>query len=157
VVLSHGGAVSGFVAQNTVIPATRSAVVMLANTDFAAIGPLNATLVGKLLPRIDVPKIDGPAALDAAKAFLAGLAQGKVDRTTLSADFDAYLTPELVAAAKQSLGKQGPIGDVEVAGAAHERGGMEVTPIRFKAGKTPARALMYRSPDGKIEEFLISR
>ena len=41
VVLRHGGAVSGFVAQNTVIPVTRSAVVLLANTDFAAIDELN--------------------------------------------------------------------------------------------------------------------
>ena len=40
VVFKHGGAVSGFVAENIVVPATRSAIVMLANTDFASLGPL---------------------------------------------------------------------------------------------------------------------
>src|SRR5438046_3036877 len=38
VVLSHGGATSGFVAQNTVIPRTRSAVVLLSNSDYSRIG-----------------------------------------------------------------------------------------------------------------------
>jgi hypothetical protein len=156
IVLSHGGAVSGFVAQNTVIPATRSAVVLLSNTDFAAIGPLNAALVGKLIPRVDAPPVAGASALEAAKGFLSGLAQGKVDRATLSADFDAFLTPELVTVGQKSLGKAGAVSGIEV-GRPTERGGMEVVSVRFKAGSTPAHALMYRSPDGKIEEFLISR
>jgi CubicO group peptidase (beta-lactamase class C family) len=156
IVLSHGGAVSGFVAQNTLIPSTRSAVVLLANTDFAAIGSLNAALVAKLTPRVDAPAVTGASALAAATGFLTGLAQGKVDRSTLSADFDAFLTPDLVSEARASLSKQGPISGIEV-GRPAERGGMEVVSVRFKAGSTPAHALMYRSPDGKIEEFLISR
>ena len=35
--------------------------------------------------------------------------------------------------------------------------GLSRPTVRFKAGSTPAHALMYRSPDGKVEEFLISR
>jgi len=38
-----------------------------------------------------------------------------------------------------------------------ERGGLEVASIVFEVGTTSARALMYRAPSGKIEEFLISR
>ena len=70
VTLSHGGAVSGFVAQNTVIPSTKSAVVLLSNTDFAAVGALNQELVASLMPHVDVPVIHGATALAAAQAFL---------------------------------------------------------------------------------------
>jgi hypothetical protein len=32
-----------------------------------------------------------------------------------------------------------------------------VTSILFDAGSTPARAVMFRTPSGKIEQFLLSR
>jgi D-alanyl-D-alanine carboxypeptidase len=156
IVLSHGGAVSGFVAANTVVPATRSAVVMFANTDFGAVGALNAELVGKLMPRVDVPVIHGLAALAAGNAFLTQLAKGAVDRSTLGEDFDAYLTVAKLAAAGAALNKMGTIANVRVVGT-RERGGMEVATLQFTVGGTAAQALMYRTPDGKIQEFLLSR
>jgi len=156
IVLSHGGAVSGFVAQNTVVPATRSAIVMLANTDFASLDSLEKAILDKLLPHVDVPTINGPTAVAAARTFLTGLQQGRVDRTTLGDDYNAFLTPELVAAGHTSLSALGPITDVTVAHTA-ERGGMEVADIHFKTARQAARALMYRTPDGKIQEFLFQR
>lgn len=156
IVLAHGGAVSGFVAENTVVPATHSAVVLLANSDFGALGALNEAIVAQLLPHADVPTITGASALDAARGFLAGLAQGTVDRSTLGQDFDAYLTPDKLAAARTTLGGIGPITKIRVAQTV-ERGGMEVAVIHFDVGSTSAQALMYRTPDGKIQEFLLSR
>jgi CubicO group peptidase (beta-lactamase class C family) len=155
-VLTHGGAVSGFIAQNTVIPATRSAVVLLANTDFAAVDALNQALVNRLLPHVDVPAVQGAPALAAAKVFLSGLQKGTVDRSTLGSDFDAYLTPALLAGARTTLKEMGPVTGVEVRQTV-ERGGMEVAILRFKIGNQDAQALMYRTPDGKIQEFLMSR
>jgi D-alanyl-D-alanine carboxypeptidase len=157
VVLMHGGAVSGFVSENIVVPVTRSAVVTLANTDFATLDSLQGAILAMLVPpHVDVPAINGPPAADAARTFLVALEQGKVDRTTLSDDYNAFLTNELVAGARVSLSALGPITDVTVAASA-ERGGMEVAAIRFKAGGHPARGLMYRTPDGKIQEFLFQR
>ncbi|MEP6491205.1 MAG: serine hydrolase domain-containing protein [bacterium] len=156
VVLSHGGAVSGFVAQNTVIPATRSAVVLLANTDFAAVAALNQQLIAKLIPRVDVPEIHGAAAVDAARSFLTGLEKGTVDRSTLGADFDAYLTAAKVTSARKALNAMGAITNIRVTNTV-ERGGMEVAVVQFSVGKTSAQALMYRTPDGKVQEFLFSR
>ncbi|HTE45279.1 MAG TPA: serine hydrolase domain-containing protein [Gemmatimonadaceae bacterium] len=156
VVLSHGGAVSGFVAQNTVIPSTRSAVVLLANTDFAAVAALNQLLIAKLIPRVDVPEIHGAAALDAARTFLTALEKGTVDRSTLGADFSAYLTAAKVDAARKALHAMGAITNIRVANTV-ERGGMEVAVVQFSVGKTSAQALMYRTPDGKVQEFLFSR
>ena len=156
VVLRHGGAVSGFVAQNTVIPATRSAVVVLANTDFAAIDEINQAIVPKLMPQVDVPAIQGLPPLDAARAFLSGLRQGTVDRSTLGDDFNAFLTTELLASARASLGRLGPITDLKVTSRV-ERGGMEVAVLQFKVGSVNTQALMYRTPDGKIQELLMGR
>ena len=65
VTYSHGGAVSGFVAQNTIIPSTRSALVLLSNSDFSPTGALNQELLSKLLPSVDVPVVKGMPALDA--------------------------------------------------------------------------------------------
>jgi D-alanyl-D-alanine carboxypeptidase len=157
VVLSHGGAVSGFVAQNTVIPATRSAVVLLSNTDFSPIGALNQELVSKLMPRgVDVPIVAGAPALDAAKKFLSELEKGHVDRSTLGEDFNLFLTPAKIAAGQRALNALGPISKIRVANTV-ERGGMEVAIVQFDVGGTTSQGLMYRTPDGKVQEFLFSR
>jgi D-alanyl-D-alanine carboxypeptidase len=157
VVLSHGGATSGFVAQNTVIPATRSAVVLLSNTDFSPIGALNQELVAKLMPRSpDVPAIAGAAAVDAARKFLLDLEKGAVDRSTLGVDFNLFLRADKVAAGRKALNAMGPISKIRVLNT-RERGGMEVATVQFDVGGTSAGGLMYRSPDGKVQEFLFSR
>jgi D-alanyl-D-alanine carboxypeptidase len=157
VVLSHGGAVSGFVAQNTVIPATRSAVVLLSNTDFSPIGALNQELVAKLMPRgVDVPLVAGLSAVDAAKKFLTELEKGRVDRSTLGEDFNVFLTPAKVAGGQKALNAMGAISKIRVANTI-ERGGMEVAIVQFEVGGTASEGLMYRTPDGKVQEFLFSR
>jgi D-alanyl-D-alanine carboxypeptidase len=151
-VLTHGGAVAGFTAQNTVIPATRSAVVLLANQDFASLGALNRAIVAKLMPGSGVPVIHGASAPVTAAALLTQLQKGQVDRAFLGDDFSAYLTPERLAEARRTLA--GRISQVQVVGTA-ERGGMEVAELRFQVGARTAAALMYRTPDGKIQEFLV--
>jgi CubicO group peptidase (beta-lactamase class C family) len=156
-VISHGGATSGFVAQNTVIPATRSAVVLLSNSDLSPIGELNQALIAKVMPRSpDVPVIAGLSAVEAARKFLSDLEKGTVDRSTLGADFSAFLTPEKVAAARRALNAMGPVSKLRLAGV-RERGEMEVATVQFDLGSTTAVGLMYRSADGKVQEFLISR
>ncbi len=137
-------------------PSTRSAIVTLANADFAATGDLIPTLISKLTPHADVPKIDGPSALDAAKQFLTSVERGNVDRSTLGDDFNALLTDDHLAKDRAALAAQGKISDVVVTRTS-ERGGMEVAQVLFMVGKTPARSAMYRSPDGKIQQFLINR
>jgi D-alanyl-D-alanine carboxypeptidase len=156
-ILSHGGAVSGFVASNTVIPATHSAVVLLSNTDFSPIGALNQELVAKLMPKSpDVPTIAGRSALDAATKFLTELERGTVDRTTLGDDFNEFLSAGKVGRGQAALNALGKIRNIRIA-ATGERGGMEVATVLFDVGKTPSRGLMYRMPNGKIEEFLFAR
>jgi D-alanyl-D-alanine carboxypeptidase len=156
VVLSHGGATAGAVATNIFVPTTRSALVLLANADFAAYGDIVKAVLPKLQPHLSVPTIAGLPALDAAKAFLTSVEQGTVDRGTLGDDFNALLTDAHLAADRASLAKLGKISDVHVTRTV-ERGGMEVAIVEYKIGTTDARSAMYRTPDGKIQQLLINR
>jgi D-alanyl-D-alanine carboxypeptidase len=155
-IYSHGGGIAGIVTQNIVIPSTRSGIVTLANADFASTGDLIPMLVAKLTPHVDVPRVAGLSALDAAKGFLTSVEQGRVDRSTLGDDFNALLTDAHLAKDRASLLKLGKVSDVVVRRTV-ERGGMEVALVEYKVGTTAARTSMYRTPDGKIQQFLINR
>jgi D-alanyl-D-alanine carboxypeptidase len=157
-VLMHGGAVSGFGARNAMIPATRSAVVVMANADWAG-GVLDAiqdAVLARMMPVADVPKITGPPAKDVALELLRQIRAGAVDRSLLADEYNAFLTPARLAAMSQSLKDAGEISQVDNA-VISERGGLEVSTLRMLAGTTPIRTLMYRAPNGKVEEFLFNR
>jgi hypothetical protein len=148
--------VAGSIAQNLFIPATRSAVVLFSNADFAAVGEIMRAAIDRLTPHVDVPVVDGPSALEAATKFLDSLEHGTIDRATLGDDFNALLTPEHIAADRASLTAHGRISNIRVTGL-RERGGMEVATVQFMVGSTPAQSAMYRTPDGRIQQFLINR
>jgi len=159
VVLSHSGSVGGFKALNTILPAQRSAIVLLVNQEAvgALLGELRDEIVDLLLPDEDqVPVVVGPSALEAAVSFLRQLRAGEVDRTELGEEFSAFLSPAKVKAASASLSALGEMKSAEVE-SAHERGGMEVTTIKFQLGAEDLRANMFRTPDGKIQQLLIYR
>jgi hypothetical protein len=105
-------------------------------------------------PARDVPTIKGPPAKVAALDMLRELQSGTISRDHLGEDYSIYLTDERVKGAKERLGRLGEPVKIE-AEPPSERGGMEVALVHFtfKAGKI--KALMYRTPDGKIQEFLV--
>jgi CubicO group peptidase (beta-lactamase class C family) len=157
----HSGAVSGFLAYNIMLPRTRSAVVLLANAEQADAGGLSRELFGLLMSsqagESDVPKVTGPPPADAARELLRQMQAGAVDRGKLGEEFSLYLSDDRLKAAAPRLKALGEPERVEVEGVS-ERGGMEVARVRFtfKGGKE-ARGLLYRKPDGTIEEFLLTK
>ncbi|MGE0360944.1 MAG: serine hydrolase domain-containing protein [Vicinamibacterales bacterium] len=157
-VLQHGGAVSGFGARNALIPSSRSAVAVMANADWAGgvLDAIESAVLAKLMPVADAPTVAGPPARDVALDLLAQIRKGEVNRTLLGAEYDAFLTPARLAVMSQSLREAGEVSDVQ-AGPIRERGGMEVSSLTLKVGTTGASTLMYRAPDGKVQEFLFSR
>ena len=157
-VLVHSGGVSGFGSRSAFIPATRSAVVVMANSDWAGgvLDPIQDAVLARLLPVADAPAISGKPAREAALDMLRQMRDGKVDRSQLSDEYSAFLTPERLAAMSKSLTENGAPTDIE-AGPIQERGGMEVSSLKLKLGATPASTVMYRTPDGKIQEFLFNR
>lgn len=157
-VLQHSGGVSGFGARNAMIPSTRSAVVVMANADWAGgvLDTIEREVLAKLMPAADAPVVQGPPAREAALALLDEIRAGAVDRSRLGEEYDAFLTPARLAALSRSLVEAGDVHDV-TPGPIRERGGMEVSTLSLMVGTTPATTLLYRTPDGKVQEFLFSR
>jgi CubicO group peptidase (beta-lactamase class C family) len=178
-VLSHNGAVNGFMAQNLVIPSTRSAAVLFSNlssgSDVGAVwSPLAALVLLKAAPAAPkpappakdkpaapvppkgVPVIAGPPAAQQAQAFVQALQQGRVDRTRLGEEFDFFLKEAYVAPA---AGRLKPYGEATAAvvESIGERGGMEVSTTRLTFKDGVLRVLMYRTPDGKIQQLFIQK
>jgi CubicO group peptidase (beta-lactamase class C family) len=161
-VLSHNGAVSGFQASNAMVPRTRSALVLLTNGEHVSPGPLYTTLLTLLLRDREqggaspVPEVSGPPPKEAALDFFHQMQAGQLDRGKLGEEFSAYLDEARVRDAAPRLKALGEPESV-VATVLDERGGMEVTSIRFTFKDSVIRGSMYRSPDGKIQQLLFSK
>ncbi|WP_422927838.1 serine hydrolase domain-containing protein [Singulisphaera sp. PoT] len=155
-ILTHGGAISGFRASNTLIPRTKSAVVLLTNSEAADLGPISQAIVGLLIKdeaEPEVPKVAGPSPREAGLEFLHAMQAGKLDRDKLGEEFSLYMTDEHVKSAAARLKPLGQPDEVEV-DAVRERGGMEVAALRFVFKGVTLKGLLYRTPDGKIQQLL---
>ncbi len=161
-ILTHGGAVSGFLAVNAMVPRTKSAVILLTNTEHLPADSLHSTILRLLLEDQkkqgppNVPKVNGPAPKEAALDFLHQMQAGKLDRDKLGEEFGLFLTDPRLQAAAPRLKALGEPEKVEVT-RVYERGGMEVASIQFKFKTAAAGGLLYRTPDGKIQQFLIRK
>jgi CubicO group peptidase (beta-lactamase class C family) len=155
-VLSHNGAVSGFNASSAMIPSTRSAVIMMCNLD-GGLGALPGQVLGLLLKEPSVvPAIKAAPVANTVKEVFAELQRGKVDRRRFGEEFNLYLTAEKLTGASKRLKPYGAPRKVEVL-STNERGGMEVTTTRLTFAKGTLQTLMYRMPDGQIEQFFVSK
>jgi CubicO group peptidase (beta-lactamase class C family) len=157
-VLQHGGGVSGFGSRNALVPASKSGVAVIANSDWAdgLLNTIESEVLAKLLPVADAPSVRARPAREVALDLLAQIRRGEVDRGQLGEEYNVFLTPARLALMSKSLVDGGEVTDVQ-AGPIRERGGMEVSTLLLKVGQTAASTLMYRTPDGKVQEFLFSR
>jgi CubicO group peptidase (beta-lactamase class C family) len=160
-VWSHSGAVSGFHAYLTILPRLRSVVVVLSNAEQADAAGLQRELVALVLKHQakkeqSIPKIDGPPAKEAAKALFHEMQEGKVDRAKLGEEFNLYLTDERIREAAPRLKALGDPTAIEQEGLS-ERGGMEASRWKFVFKDGAVKANMFRSADGKIQQFLLTK
>lgn len=172
--LSHSGAVNGFHALNIVVPSTRSAAILFSNlSSYSDTNAVYAELVKLILPPAaprpaapaapdkpkppaGVPVIAGPAAADRARDFVIALEQGRVDRKTLGEEFDFFLKTSAIAPAAARLKAYGAP-TAAVLESIGERGGMEVSTTRLEFPTGALKILMYRTPDGKIQQIFIQK
>ena len=172
-ILSHNGAVAGFYALNTTVPSSRSAAVLLSNLDdYDTVNAIFSQMIRTIVPpqpapaqpaaakpapeKPYVPAIKGPPAQEACRLMLLALEAGRVDRAQLSDEFNYFLTDEKVRGASARLKPFGEPTKVEVE-SVNERGGMEVARVRFVFAEGALKGLMYRTPDGKIEQFFVNK
>jgi hypothetical protein len=152
-VLSHTGAIEGFFAFNTFVPRTRSAVVLLVNDTRAEVADLHQAIVGLVLQRpTEIPVVPGPTPEDTTRLLVRQLQRGVLDRSKPATISTATSTTRAspLAARLRALGEP-TVTLVD----RHERGAMEVTTLELTFPKQTLTVTMFRSPLGKIHQFLL--
>ena len=152
--ISHGGEVSGFTAENTVFPDEGAAIVVLTNMDAAgASGDIADKITPVLFPVQDKNQAER---LATARKLFEGLQQGKLDRSLLTSNCSFYFSDQAIADFASSLGPLGPPTEFKQSRYS-ERGGMDFRAytVKFKDGKT-VRITMRDLPNGKVEQFQVA-
>lgn len=149
--LSHGGEVSGFVAQNVVYPDDRAAVVVLTNLDASAAAGQIANKIGPVLFPTQDKNME--ERLQLVRRVFDGLQHGQIDRALFTDNCNSYFTDQALKDFADSLGPLGAPEDFKQT--SHSlRGGMgfRAYTVKFKGGKT-VRITLRDMPDGKIEQY----
>jgi CubicO group peptidase (beta-lactamase class C family) len=147
--IQHGGAAVGYLTDNRVYPADKTAVMVTVNADFG-----NAH--NAIADRIEAMILGEEPDTARARAIFDQLRQGKADREIFTANFNAYLTPQVLADHRASLMPLGEPQSFVRLRPARMRGGFtsEAYEVRYPAAKLTIS--MRAEPNGgKVEEFLI--
>ncbi|MEJ2218584.1 MAG: serine hydrolase [Gemmatimonadota bacterium] len=152
-VISHGGEVSGFTAQNMVFPDDSAAVVVLTNQDAArAAGAIARGVSGLLFATQDAQTATRTAQ---ALQIFKGLQQGKIDRSLFTDDANFYFNDTALHDFQTSLAPLGAPTSFEQVSEGL-RGGML---LRVFVARFPGRTLRvwtFQMPDGKLEQYQVA-
>ena len=151
--LSHGGAISGFVSLNTVWPDQRSAVVVFANEDGSGAPASITDQIAPLLLR-EAEDPQAQRASQQARQILDGLREGRIDRSLLTSDADAYFTRQVLEDASTSLKTLGPAESLKQT-SVELRGGMTYRHFTIRFKDRPLHLSTLTVPGGKLEQYLI--
>jgi CubicO group peptidase (beta-lactamase class C family) len=153
-VVEHSGEVSGFVAENIVLPDDKIAITVLTNQDASSA----ASQIGERITSFLLPSQPGAASsnadLDRARKVFEGLQQGKIDRSQFTDDANFYFTEQALQDFASSLGPLGAIQEF-TASRTSLRGGMTYRGYRAKVGGKQLSISIYEMPDGKYEQYLV--
>ncbi len=150
--LEHSGEVSGFTADNIVLPDDGIAVAALTNQDAA---PAGSQIARKIRDALLERRGKEDATADALmRRVFDDLRAGKIDRTLLTDNANAYFTEQAIKDFRESLA---PLGDVKSFSStgSQGRGGMIHRGYEVKLAQKSVGLNIYQMPDGKIEQFLV--
>jgi hypothetical protein len=149
---SHGGGTSGFISSNTTYPDDRLAITVFTNQDDPA-----AHEIAQNLQRIlkePAPDPNAAKSLALIRSLYEQLSHGKLDRSLLTSDANAYFTPDAVADYAASLKPLGTVAGIEETSAT-ERGGMSYRYYRVKTASKALTISSFITPEGKVDQFLV--
>lgn len=154
-ILSHGGEVSGFTAQNVIFPDDGAAVVVLTNQDAADAG---GAISNAIIPMLFASGADAatPVKTEQARKIFAGLQKGTVDRALFTDNANFYFSETALKDFASSLGPYGePTSFNQVSQSL--RGGMTGRTFiaRFANGHA-LRIWTFEWPDGKLEQLQVA-
>ena len=150
-VISHGGEVSGFTAENVVYPDDHAAVVVLTNLDASRAAP---EIADKIADVLFAPTGSG-GALATAKQIFSGLQQGTIDRALFTSNANAYFSTQALKDLSASLGPLGKPNDFSEA-AEGLRGGMTFRRYTVQFAKKKLSVVTYEMSDGKLEQYIVA-
>jgi D-alanyl-D-alanine carboxypeptidase len=154
--ISHGGAVSGYTTTNEVYPEQRAAITVFTNIYPGASGA-TGQIARRIASIIFVPTAAPDTMPDAlARRIYDGLTRGEVDRAHFTASGNSYFSAEVLTDYKNSLAPLGAPAEFSKQGETL-RGGMTLRFYRIRAGNVVMDLTTMTMPDGKIEQYLISR
>ncbi|HTX37017.1 MAG TPA: hypothetical protein VME43_18440 [Bryobacteraceae bacterium] len=134
-------------------PDQRAAVVVFANADGSnAPGSVTEKIAPLLLAEPEDPGAE--MALRQARAIFDGLAQGRIDRSLLTANASAYFTTQVLEDAAASLKALGPPESLKQT-SVEQRGGMTYWHFEIKYKSRSLNLSMLTVPNGKLEQYLI--
>jgi len=152
-VISHGGEVSGFTANNTIYPDQHAAIVVLTNLDATSASEQISTKIAQSLFASIDPATE--AATAQARKIFEGLQKAQIDRTLFTSNANAYFSEQAIKDFASSLGPLGtPQEFVQVSQSL--RGGMTLRRYRVKFPTKTLRAWTFTIPDGKLEQFMVA-
>jgi CubicO group peptidase (beta-lactamase class C family) len=152
-VLSHGGEVSGFTAENIVYPDDRIAVAVLTNQDAAgAAGAIAHAIVPLVLATADATN---QTRLDTTRKIFDGLQHGAIDRALFTDNANAYFSEQALKDFAASLAPLGAPQEFEQTGQGL-RGGMTLRVYRVKFADKSLRIWTFEMPDGKLEQYQVA-
>ena len=150
--LEHSGEVSGFTAENIVLPDDGVAVVVLTNQDAAS-------AAGNIGRQIALALTDQMATTDQTRAAVARrlfdeLREGRIDRSLLTDNCNAYFSEQALKDYATSLSALGAIAAF-TAGPTSLRGGMIHRSFTVRFASRSVTISIFEMPGGKIEQFLV--
>ncbi len=150
-IIAHTGEVSGFVSANTVYPDDKAAVVVLTNQD--ANGA--ASTIVQRISDVLFQAAASPKETAIAKQVLAGLQQGKIDRSLFTDNANFYFNDQCLKDFADSLGPLGAVTDFAQTSETL-RGGMVGRRYRAVAGGKTLSVSTFWMPDGKLEQYIVT-
>ena len=146
--ISHGGEVTGFVADNEVLIDDGVAVAVLTNHMAGGAGQIGKLAASTLAGQKRKPSEEE------ALAMYRSLQKGELDRSKLAPNLDAYFDAQALADFKSSLG---PLGEPLTFRQVDEslRGGMTFRAFRIVYPTRTLSLTTYTYPDGKLEQYLV--
>ena len=154
--ISHGGAVSGYTTSNLVFPDERAAIVAFTNI-YPGAADAPGAIANQIANIIFAPADTAAAAASRlARGIYDSLAKGTIDRALFTPDANAYFTREVLSDYAASLAPLGNPTEFTAAGQSL-RGGMIIRSYRIRAGSVIMDLTTMTLPDGRIDQYIISR
>jgi hypothetical protein len=151
-VLEHDDAISGYTAENMVIPDSKMAVVGLTNSDASGAAE---DIAGKIVDLLLDEKNGDKAVLEKARGVLIGLQQGRFDRSQFSANGNDYFRPAVINETARELAKLGKLESFDLESSS-TRGGLVTRIYTARLGKKSFSVVTRAWPDGLFEQYIMA-